>query len=189
MSPSLWGGRDEREGLAAVRRIREEYKEAKGNVANILNTCTPTPTHKRTSFSMPEFEDKGQSCSLSLRLVFTVFTECMHIIAQYVRTELPHWIYNTRNVVMRYDKRGTQCKSLWEEWRWSRYCIIAAIPVVTPALSWPRKLFGKINVSSQRPNNVLYFSTTYTGWMFFSGRKHLPKIFHFPSEHFQIEKP
>ncbi len=41
----LSGGRDEQEGLAAVGRICEEYKEAKGNMLENTHTHTHTHTH------------------------------------------------------------------------------------------------------------------------------------------------
>lgn len=43
--PPLSGCRDEQEGLAAVRRICEEYREAKGNIMKMSeSTCTNTCT-------------------------------------------------------------------------------------------------------------------------------------------------
>lgn len=76
--PSLWGGRDEQEGLAAVRRICEHYKEAKGNIANIKRMHTQADTrmrmHKCCCFSKLLFEDKGKSCcSLPRRLFSSLY--------------------------------------------------------------------------------------------------------------------
>lgn len=109
VSPSLAGGRDEQEGLAAVRRICEEYREAKGNTANMSeNTCTNTHTHTKACalgacLRMPVLEDKGQGCSsVSLRLVFTVFTRHTHLIA-HLQVYLTHTPNSYR------DTQGQAC--------------------------------------------------------------------------------
>lgn len=55
--PPLSGGKDEQEGLTAIRRICEEYREAKGNIMNMSESA----------------------CIISLTCVLLIMRQCLKI--------------------------------------------------------------------------------------------------------------
>lgn len=78
--PHLSGGKDEQEGPAAVERIREEHREAKGKVINTSESAY-TNTYTVNCYHVPVFEGKGQGChSVPLRSVFPAFSQHTQII-------------------------------------------------------------------------------------------------------------
>lgn len=111
MSSSASGGRDEQEGLAAVRRICEEYKEAKGNFAKHVyeymhNHTQPYKGLRTCALVLvcQYLKIKGraaavwfpQACFYSL---YQAHTHKCTLTGIHTNTELPCWLYNVRSVV------------------------------------------------------------------------------------------
>lgn len=128
------GGRDEQEGLEAVRRICEEDKEAKGNIANMCeNTRTNTTTYTQVHVCVVVFicqcvKIKGRAAAVcSSGLFLQSFSRRTHIIAHlqvYTRTDTHSasmlglqcqaWRGGYKGKGYEEKTRGDKSSNLWE---------------------------------------------------------------------------